>query len=172
MKYASIFRKVLLTGLIAGSIVFLAGMGKPTGPTVITSPSPIKVYSAEKGGYVMSETIVKTKAEWKKLLTPEQFYILREKGTERAFSGKLDQNHEHGIYRVPAAGSTFSGLKTNSIPARAGRALLLQSLLRTSSQDRTIPYSCAELKCSAAGAKGISVTFLTTVPSQQGCVTA
>ena len=52
----------------------------------------------------MSETVVKTKEEWKKLLTPEQFHILREKGTERAFSGKLDQNHEHGIYRCAGCG--------------------------------------------------------------------
>ncbi len=89
MKYATILRRVLLTGLIAGSLVFSCGMGKQTGTAGTTSPSPIKVYSAEKGGYIMSETVVKTKEEWKKLLTPEQFHILREKGTERAFSGKL-----------------------------------------------------------------------------------
>ena len=52
----------------------------------------------------MSETVIKTKEEWKKLLTPEQFHILREKGTERAFSGKLDQNHEHGIYQCAGCG--------------------------------------------------------------------
>ena len=103
MKYASIFRMVLMTGIITGSIIFLVGMG-PSGTAVITSPAPIKVYSAEKGGYIMSETVVKTNEEWKKLLTPKQFYILREKGTERAFSGKLDQNHEHGIYRCAGCG--------------------------------------------------------------------
>jgi peptide-methionine (R)-S-oxide reductase len=62
------------------------------------------VYAAEKGGYIMSETVVKTKEEWKKLLTPEQYHILREKGTERAFSGKYDKNKEHGIYRCAGCG--------------------------------------------------------------------
>jgi peptide-methionine (R)-S-oxide reductase len=52
----------------------------------------------------MTQTVVKTNEEWKKTLTPEQYDILREKGTERAFSGKYDQNHEHGIYRCAACG--------------------------------------------------------------------
>ena len=104
MKYAAIFRRVLLTGLIAGSIVFSCGMGQQAGTAVITSPSPIKVYSAEKGGYIMSETVVKTKEEWKKLLTPEQYHILREKGTERAYSGIYASHHEHGIYRCAGCG--------------------------------------------------------------------
>lgn len=40
----------------------------------------------------------KTDAEWKKELTVEQYQVLREKGTERAFSGKLWDNHEKGTY--------------------------------------------------------------------------
>ena len=43
--------------------------------------------------------IVKTDAEWEKLLTPEQFKITRKKGTERAFSNPLHKNKEPGIYR-------------------------------------------------------------------------
>ncbi len=42
--------------------------------------------------------VEKTEAEWKKQLTPEEFYVMRQKGTERAFTGKLWDNHEHGIY--------------------------------------------------------------------------
>ena len=52
----------------------------------------------------MTRTVVKTDEEWKKVLSPEQFHILREKGTERAFSGKYDKNHEHGVYRCAACG--------------------------------------------------------------------
>jgi peptide-methionine (R)-S-oxide reductase len=48
------------------------------------------------------EKIIKTDAEWRALLTPDQFHIMREKGTEPAFSGPLNNNHDDGIYRCAA----------------------------------------------------------------------
>lgn len=58
------------------------------------------------------EKIVKTDAEWKKILTKEQFYVLREKGTERAFTGEYDENHEDGDYYCAACHLKLFSSKT------------------------------------------------------------
>lgn len=46
--------------------------------------------------------LVKSEAEWKKQLTPEQFYVLRQKGTERAFTSPLNGNKKQGTYKCAA----------------------------------------------------------------------
>jgi peptide-methionine (R)-S-oxide reductase len=46
----------------------------------------------------------KSEEYWKERLTPEQFHILREKGTEQAFTGKYYNNHEKGMYVCAACG--------------------------------------------------------------------
>jgi peptide-methionine (R)-S-oxide reductase len=43
--------------------------------------------------------VIKTEAEWKKILTKEQFEVTRKKGTEAAYTGKLWDNHKKGIYQ-------------------------------------------------------------------------
>jgi peptide-methionine (R)-S-oxide reductase len=56
-----------------------------------------------------SERVAKTEAEWRAQLTPEQYHILREKGTERAYTGALTQNHETGEYICAGCGAVLFG---------------------------------------------------------------
>ena len=51
--------------------------------------------------------IQKTEEEWKRSLTPKQYEILREKGTEPAFTGEFVDNHENGSYTCVACGNTL-----------------------------------------------------------------
>lgn len=48
---------------------------------------------------------MKSEEEWKKSLTPEQYHVMREKGTERAFTGKYFDYHGHGVYRCAGCGA-------------------------------------------------------------------
>jgi peptide-methionine (R)-S-oxide reductase len=54
----------------------------------------------------MEETkVIKTDKQWQKDLTPEQYYIARQKGTEPPFTGKYCDMHEDGIYRCACCGA-------------------------------------------------------------------
>ncbi|VVB57234.1 Peptide methionine sulfoxide reductase MsrB [uncultured archaeon] len=49
-----------------------------------------------------SKKVSKTEDEWRKLLTPSQYHVLREKGTEMPFSGQYDHHFEKGVYHCAA----------------------------------------------------------------------
>ncbi len=52
----------------------------------------------------MKDKLHKSEDEWRKDLTDDQFYVLRQKGTERAFTGKYYKNKETGMYHCAACG--------------------------------------------------------------------
>lgn len=56
-----------------------------------------------------AEKVERTEAEWRAALTPEQYNVLREKGTERPFTGALTQNHESGDYQCAGCGAALFG---------------------------------------------------------------
>lgn len=60
----------------------------------------------------MSEKIRKSDEEWKRELTPEQFQVCRQKGTERAFTGEYWNCKEKGVYRCACCGNELFGSDT------------------------------------------------------------
>ncbi|MDD5560401.1 peptide-methionine (R)-S-oxide reductase MsrB [Candidatus Methylomirabilis sp.] len=57
----------------------------------------------------MNDKLPKTDEEWKAQLTPEQFYVCRQKGTERPFSGEYHDCKEDGIYQCVCCGNELFG---------------------------------------------------------------
>jgi peptide-methionine (R)-S-oxide reductase len=99
------------------------------------------------------DKVEKTDAEWRAELTPEQYHVLRQKGTERAFSGALYRNHADGIYRCGACGAPLfssdtkfesgSGWPSFSVPANAAAVNL--------HEDKTYGMTRTEVTCARCG---------------------
>jgi peptide-methionine (R)-S-oxide reductase len=60
----------------------------------------------------MTNKVQKTEEDWKKDLTPEQYHILREKGTERAFTGEYAHTKTPGTYKCAACGQELFSSET------------------------------------------------------------
>ncbi len=84
--------RALTALVIAASLVF-AGCSRGT------AGAP-----AVKGGEEMSK-VIRTEEEWREVLTPDQYKVLREKGTERPFSGEYYKHTEDGMYLCGACGA-------------------------------------------------------------------
>lgn len=69
------------------------------------SKAPATTPKAEAKAGEKPFPVQKTDAEWRKILTPQQYHILRQKGTERPFANEFADNHEHGIYKCAACGN-------------------------------------------------------------------
>ncbi|HET9838745.1 MAG TPA: peptide-methionine (R)-S-oxide reductase MsrB [Candidatus Angelobacter sp.] len=63
--------------------------------------------SGERKDTVRVPKLVKTEDEWRRQLSPQQFNVTREDGTEMAFTGKYWDNHENGIYHCVCCGTAL-----------------------------------------------------------------
>ena len=104
----------------------------------------------------MSETqekIVRSDAEWRATLTPEQYHVLREKGTERPFTGALTQNHETGDYHCAGCGTMLfnSGAKFDSGCGWPSFMLPTDSKVVEEREDSSFGMRRIEVTCARCG---------------------
>jgi peptide-methionine (R)-S-oxide reductase len=111
-------------------------------------------HGVQKTAYIPTgDRVVKTDAEWKKILTPQQYEVMRESGTERAFTGAYWNNHAAGTYVCAACGNPLfssatkfeSGTGWPSFwqPLEAGRVVR--------SEDDSLGMDRTEVKCARCG---------------------
>lgn len=72
----------------------------------------LSLVSYDENRECVMEKVQKTKEEWSKVLTPEQFEVTRNHGTERAFAGKYYNNHDDGTYLCVCCGLPLFDAKT------------------------------------------------------------
>jgi peptide-methionine (R)-S-oxide reductase len=99
------------------------------------------------------EPIAHTEAEWRARLTPEQYRVLREKGTERPFTGVLTENRETGNYHCAGCGALLflSGAKFNSGCGWPSFMLPAESKAVNEHEDGSLGMRRVEVTCARCG---------------------
>ena len=106
-----------------------------------------------KEGVGMDKPVIKSEEEWKKELTPEQYKVLREKGTERPFTGQFDEFFEEGTYSCAACGNPLfdSDTKFNSGCGWPSYSEVLKSDRVRLQEDKSYGMIRTEVLCARCG---------------------
>ena len=72
----------------------------------------IPIFESQTGVLTLMDPVKKSDVEWRTQLTPEQYRITRQKGTERAFTGRYHSHHERGVYQCVCCGIDLYSSKT------------------------------------------------------------
>ena len=101
----------------------------------------------------LSPAVIKSDADWRAALTPEQYRVLRQKGTERPFSGALWNEHRSGTYRCAGCGAELflSDAKFESGTGWPSFFQPAEPSALTTETDRSFFMTRTEVECGACG---------------------
>jgi len=106
-----------------------------------------------KSRKTMSTNVIKTDEEWKKVLSPEQFEVLRKKGTESPYTGKYYLHKEKGVYVCAACGEELfkSDTKFDAGCGWPSFSDVIDSTKVVYTKDKTIGMDRIEITCAKCG---------------------
>lgn len=118
MKSRQIGRRTVIAGLLAIPALVALELARSAHSEEGSAPAatgnhagtvPIVEFSdaGERKGVVPEDKVVKTAGEWQNQLTPEQYEVTRQKGTERPFTNKYANWHEKGVFRCICCGNAL-----------------------------------------------------------------
>jgi peptide-methionine (R)-S-oxide reductase len=152
-----------IVSLFAATILFGCGSARAVRSESSTLPVPTPSAAdkavREMNGVVLvtdwdGTKVVRPEAEWKRLLTEFEYYVLREKGTEEPYSGKLNANKRSGTYHCAACGlAVFSSRhKYNSQTGWPSFYKAFDNMHVAEEVDRSIPEEVrTEVLCARCG---------------------
>lgn len=124
------------------------------GSSVVKDTEPVAVAAnSPSPSQTMSNKVVKTEEEWKKTLTPEQYRVLRQKGTERAFTGAYWNTKEKGVYLCAGCGEMLFQSDTKYDSGCGWPSFYVPAATNAISEaeDRTLGMVRTEVMCSKCG---------------------
>lgn len=91
-------RYFLSSGMALGAVAALARF-PIVSASLLQDANSLKAANGKAVGSKGIRKVIKTDEEWKRILTPEQYNVTRQKGTEAPYSSPLTDNHERGIFQ-------------------------------------------------------------------------
>ena len=142
-------RSIIMAVVVVFSIVSLGGTEMDKNMN-----KKIRIFNAATGQYEEVDKIERDDKEWQKILPQDQFCIIRQKGTERPFTGKLLDNKKQGIYKCAACGTDLFTSDTK-FESGTGWPSFFQPVAKENvglKEDNTLGMRRVEVFCPRCGA--------------------
>jgi peptide-methionine (R)-S-oxide reductase len=147
---------IVFSALVFGCTAALertAALSTPSTHAVAMQGTPAELVVTADDEVFDGKQIVRSEEEWKRLLTKEQYYILREEGTEKAFTGKYNKSKAAGDYHCAACKLKLFSSKTK-YDSGTGWPSFYQPINKVNvveKEDRSHGMERVEVECARCG---------------------